>query len=246
MSIIFNELEYAKSLIKNGTNKFVTLRDLIILAKYYRGEGYSESEIVDYLSNFCAKISEYANIIYGNKIELALKKSKDRTLRTPKPVPITKSEMLVIRALKNYRYEKVLFTMLVLGKYYKLTKTTSGKVSSNLYYIKNYPNEILKLAHVTAKKDENIFNFLYQAGLIDNSRVLDAYFIKFTNADDESEIDFYVSDIDKIVDFYVPICEKCGIVLEKKSKMHGFCSDCYREKRLETYRTSNRNRNKTK
>jgi predicted Zn-ribbon and HTH transcriptional regulator len=232
MTIIFNELEYAEKLFEKGFSRFMSKRDLFILAKYFRHMGENDCEIEKSLIDFCTKFEpEFSEIIFAKKIENVIKESKDRKLRIPVDVPITSNELDIIKSIKNYRYEKVLFTMLVLGKYYKLTNTSNLISKSKQYYIKDYPQEIFKLAHVSQKNDENIMHILYKLGLINNNKVSDSYYLMFTTTEDNSNIEIIITNINKILDFYPPYCEDCGAILKNKSKMHSKCLTCYEKYR---------------
>lgn len=226
---ILDELSYAEKLLKNGFTKPYFTGELIILAKYFRyiGKTNLEEELISYCKKF---IPEFIESIYICKILYAIKLSSKNSLRVPVFVPITKNELEKIKAIKNYRYEKVLFTMLALGKYFKLTNTGS-KNKSNIYYI-NFPNcAIFRMAHTSQKKNENIMHFLYRNGFIDNDRVHDAYYLKFTDADDNSEIDYYITDINNVIQFFPPHCDICGEPLKKKGNRQSMCYECWKEHR---------------
>ena len=122
--------------------------------------------------------------------------------------------------------------MLALGKYFKLTNTSS-KSNSKEYYIGSNNSTIFRMAHTSQKKGERIMHILYEMNFIDNNVRTDSYFLKFTNTDDNSDISFYVTDIDDIIKFYPPHCDVCGKDIEKKGNRQSMCDDCWKEKKKE-------------
>ena len=114
---ILNELAHAEKLLKNGFSKFMSLVDLMVLAKYFRYLNKSNAEIEQELFKFCRTFAgEFSEIIFSDQIEKAIRYSKRYDLRIPVDVPITSKEVEAIKRLHNYRYEKIIFTMLVLGR----------------------------------------------------------------------------------------------------------------------------------
>lgn len=226
---IFNELEYAEKLLQHGFTKSQTKGELIILAKYYRYTGVENfEELKNKIIEFCKKYNkEFVEYIYIDDIEYAIRRSEKNSLRIPQDIPITRNELERIRSLKNYRYEKVLFILLVLGKYFKITNT-GKKSTSSTYYIPSMPfNNIFRLAHVTQKKNENILYYLYKNEFIGNNYVTDSIFLKFTNVEDNSDVEFYVTNINDIIKFYPKYCLICGKKIEDNKKYH---LECFKEK----------------
>jgi hypothetical protein len=174
-------------------------------------------------------------------------KSKRNKLRIPVNILITKNEIEIIKGLKNYRYEKILFTMLVLAKYFKFTNTSVEKKKShseniNKYFLNKKFNSILKYAHTSQKKNENIKHYLIENKLIEQTYNGKAFKILFTDMNDCSEEVICITDIDNLIDFYPPYCEDCGKILEKKYK-HNKCLSCYQEYRKNIIRDNKNNWN---
>jgi len=229
--IIFDELAYAKDLLEHGPKKFMATRDMLILAKYFRHIKEMGSEQIEKsLIDFCYQYEpEFNEIRQMSKIDYAVRQSDKSLLRIPTDIPITRNELEKIRTLKNYRYEKILFTMLVLGKHYKLTNTRMNKSLSKQYFINNKDSEIYRLAHTSKKKDENIFHFLYKNGFIDNNLRYNSYFLTFTDMDDDSEIVLFVNNMNKIIEFYKATCVNCGIEIERTGRSQKMCANCWKD-----------------
>jgi hypothetical protein len=232
MKKIFNEKEYAEELLKHGFTKFMSGQDLYVLGIYYKNLGLNIDEIKNNLIEFCYKFNINFNyIIYSSFIESVLNKCKKYDLRKLVNIPVTEKELETIRNIKNYRYEKILFTLLVLSKYYVLTKKKIVKKNigkSPEYFVNNKINEINKLAHTSVKREENPYHLFYENKLI-IPNLRGGIKINFVN--NESDTKIIVEDMNNIPSFYKPLCEDCGKVIEVKSKYHNKCADCYKDYR---------------
>jgi hypothetical protein len=228
-----NELDYAKKLITSGFSRYMLFSDLMILAKYYRYIGVEEGLIWKELVNFCMIHElEFNENIHMNKIENAVKFTKKQTITVPMDIPITHDEIMSIRGLNNYRYEKVLFTMLFLGKVF-----TSK--NSSCYYVNFGPTEILRMAHTTKKKNEYLFGELTEMGLIRRTKSdKDGYALIFSTREDTSPIEFIITNSENFLSFYPPYCKVCHKSIEKKSNRQMMCEDCFEEKRKNDVRNN--------
>jgi hypothetical protein len=252
---ILNELAYAEKLLEQGFSRYMYGGDLYILAKYYRYLGVDEKQIERNLISFCEKFEKSfdVNANYKN-IEWNLKKSRKSKLRIPVDVPITINELNIIKNLNNYRYEKILFTLLVLAKYFRITNT-SVKVNKKIteendaYIIYNKFNFILKHSHTCKRKDENIKHYFVENNYIKYSQDGKGIIILFAKPRDGSDVVLTVTKIENIIDFYPVFCEYCGEIIENKSKMHSMHDECYKFHRNEKDKEKKRkwwNKNKTR
>lgn len=232
---VLDEKTYAEGLLKKGLSKFMHGGDLLILAKYFRHNGSKnvEKDLIDYCYKFEPDFNE---VIFFDKLAKIARTSKKSGLRTPIDIPVTENEYSQLRNIKNYKLEKVLFAMLFLGKYYKLTNVRLGDLKENYkqskyYYTENNMNYLLRLAHVGRKKTENLFHELYKMGLIDHliNGNRGIFVLKFTDMEDSSPIKLYITDILNIMSFYKPVCEKCGVEIVKNSNRQYLCKECYCE-----------------
>jgi predicted nucleic acid-binding Zn ribbon protein len=238
--IIFNELEYAEKLLKHGFVKFMSGIDLVVLAKYLRYLGKDDDQVKDDLNRFCAEFNPaYNEVFFYQKIQYVLKASKKYNLIIPSPIPITQKEIDIIKILRDYKAEKVLFILLVVAKHFKLN------VGYKKYYAHIMRTEMFTLAKVhTTKEEKNaiIYKLDGQMGLIDNQIFLNrkdmTFLVNFI--DEESEPVFYVDDFKNIVSFYPHYCSVCGKQIEKKSNVHEFCKECWKERERELWKENKR------
>jgi len=234
MSIVFDEYQYAESLLKNGFKDFIKWIDLLALARYYRYNGYNSPEIKKAIVSFYKQFNpEYNEVLMGEKIDNAIAKSKKQPLRFSVDVYITQQEMANIRKIKNYKYEKILFVMLVLSRYNKLIYGSR----SNRYYINQNFSTILSLAKVYVNKQERnyIKHFLHKAGMI-TAPEMNKYSEKNTKeiqellySNENSNHDIIVNNLLDIVSFYPLYCDTCGNVIENANRNQKMCNNCSEE-----------------
>ncbi len=240
---ILDEFVYAENLIQSTSSKFPSYPDLKILAKYFRFIGTDENELLDKLLEFCKNydLNLNENIFY-NKIENAIKNTKNSILRIPSDVPITSNELSIIRSLNNYRYEKVLFVLLFLGKYYKITNTKINHKNSSRYYTNLNYSAIMRMAHTNEREEENIFNYFKTLGLLIYVQKYNSLALNFIDSKDNSNVEIIVNNIDNIIDFYPQTCQICHNIISKKSNRQLMCNNCWNEKhrKLERIRIKNK------
>ena len=245
--IILDEEKYAQEIL--GRKSFPKLKNLIVLAKYYKHIGKNQIEIKNSLYSFCKERESTWNEIIGSwKIKIAIEESERNRLRIPNPTPITKKEISEIRKAGDYSKEKILFVLLVFAKFLKYNNTRIKVDKTPRIIGKYYVNEsfinILKYANVRSNKKQRdvIMHELYSDGYIDGT-IYNSIIVKFVY--DESPVALSVSDYDNIVLAYdkylgknIEECE-CGKLFVKKTKRY-LCTDCQKEKRLEDYRDNKR------
>ena len=240
MTLIIDEYSYALHLLEYGFSGYMKWQDLLILAKYYRHLGESTQSISKKLVEYSQKFnSEYNDIVFSDKIESAVRTSKKQNLRIPQPVFITQNELDSMRIVNNYRYEKILFVMLVLSRNNKMFNNNLG----GDYYINQKFSTILSLAKVYMRKEERnkLKNSFFVLGLIDAPSPIKIPKDKRDNfkllfADENSEKILWVKDLNNIVDFYFPYCQSCGKQIDRKSNRQKFCDECWMERNKELQR----------
>ena len=241
MTIIFNELEYAENLLKKGFTDYISWADLKILAKYFRFKGQKTPEIKKSIVDFHKKFSYYNEQVVGEKIDNAIKKSERSPLRISTSVIITESEVQKIRALKNYKMEKICFVMLVLSRANKIAYNSS---SSRCYLSMNLA-EVLEIANVQATKDERrkLKYSLSNGSMVRAPEVnrmapfkgIEMHEVFFTDKNSGSGIN--VTDLDDIISFYPQVCIQCGKDMDAGwNRKREICEECYEEQRKEVFR----------
>lgn len=237
MNIIFDEKKYAEKLLKTGFRKFMNYQDLLILSKYFRYLDNDNREIRNKLYDFCVKFfPEYNEILDGWRLNSAIRNTEKYSLRLPVNIFVTIDELQNIKNINNFKYEKILFIMLIIAKNFKLSnnKTYEG------YYVNYNFSTILTLSRVYANKKEREFikHDLFELGKIQAiypNRKFDDHGkdnFKLLYVDNCSASAICINDFENIIDFYPVYCNNCGKQIEKKYKQkYNLCDNCYKEKR---------------
>jgi len=233
-SIIFYEEEEAKKILASGNIDFITFDHLFLLAKYFKHIGKNNSQVRKSLIEFCKKHNhDFNEILARNAIENSIKKAQKYSLRNAEGIMITESEMSRIKSATGYKKQKILFTMLVLAKFFKHNDNRidpkpskyDGSYFANATFI-----NILSMSKISVSKTErnSIQYELERDGFIRTARV-NSFEIFFV--DESSGSSIFIDNLNDFIDFYPFYCEKCGKKVIKKAKRHSFCDECYLELR---------------
>jgi hypothetical protein len=243
-NIEFDELVRAQDILKNGFQKGVLTRtELFILAKYYSSIGITGIKLKKELIKFCKDNSAGFNeIIHRQTIDDALKMSEKYNMRISENVIITKKEMNIIRSLPM-RYGKVLFIIIVTAKYCKehpSKKIENYKLDNNKDYSHYKMRELVGMARLSMDESEILSMCKYFA--VENNYIKPIegkdYIYEVFCLDDSDEAEVVVRDMNNIISYFPPYCERCGKIIEKTGKRQKFCKDCW----AEVYKELNRNR----
>ena len=233
--IILDEFSYAKNILNNGLSSFMSGKDIRLLIMYFRNIGVEESELYNKINNWLSEHEEnYNEILYQEFLLRIIKTSRKNKIKKFNNIIITENEFNIIRNIKNYRLEKILFTMLVLSKYYFITGKRFDEEKTNYYTLKITPYHILKFSKTNEKNKEWVFSQLLEKNIIDTTFGNDgAYYIININKNDNSDSKIIIEDLNNFINYYKPYCEICGIEIEKRNNRHSMCSNCWKEHREE-------------
>ncbi len=225
--IILCEKKYAEERLQNGFSRKMSRKDLSYLARYFKYLGKNKTQIQSCLIDFCKKFDDdYNEVLFAERIEKATNSIDKYTLRIFRPIGITHNELLSIRSIPDFRYQKILFVMLVIAKMYSSSDSTD-------FYANHKFHDYVHLAKVSATKSEyqEISSKLNDTGLI-STTLNDTYKLNFVDKD-QSSFDIVVDDETKIVDFLPFACSVCGKEIDKRGHRHKMCNDCWKEHRKE-------------
>ena len=236
MDIIMNEYTYAENLLNKQDLKACDLGDkpsstLNLLARYYREIGKNDDEIKELLSDFlnrCLK-DKYKESKWIDSIFYQVIKSKKYTLKKVDNVIVTKSEMEIIQSVKGKSRQKVLFTLLVLAKYYNAV-SDKNKNWTNLEYKK-----IFKLANVqlSIQNQALLINDLYNCGFVNVSKNVGKPNIQVNFVDNESDAVLTITRLKDLGKEYLMFCgedyircQKCGTLVKNYKNTNKYCKTC--------------------
>ena len=244
MDIIMNEYTYAENLLNKQDLKACDLGDkpsstLNLLARYYREIGKNDDEIKELLSDFlnrCLK-DKYKESKWIDSIFYQVVKSKKYNLKKVDNVIVTKSEMEIIQSVKGKSRQKVLFTLLVLAKYYNAV-SDKNKNWTNLEYKK-----IFKLANVqlSIQNQALLINDLYNCGFVNVSKNVGKPNIQVNFVDNESDGVLTITRLKDLGKEYLMFCgedyircQKCGSIIKNYKNNNKYCKVCGKYQPIET------------
>ena len=239
-----NEYTYAKNLLNKQDLKACDLGDkpsstLNLLARYYREIGKNDDEIKELLSGFlnrCLK-DKYKESKWIDSIFYQVVKSKKYNLKKVDNVIVTKSEMEIIQSVKGKSRQKVLFTLLILAKYYNAV-SDKNKNWTNLEYKK-----IFKLANVqlSIQNQALLINDLYNCGFVNVSKNVGKPNIQVNFVDNESDDVLTITRLKDLGKEYLMFCgedyircQKCGTLVKNYKNTNKYCKTCGQYQPIET------------
>ena len=239
-----NEYTYAENLLNKQDLKACDLGDkpsstLNLLARYYREIGKNDDEIKECLSDFlnrCLK-DKYKESKWIDSIFYQVIKSKKYNLKKVDNVIVTKSEMEIIQSVKGKTRQKVLFTLLILAKYYNAV-SDKNKNWTNLEYKK-----IFKLANVqlSIQNQALLINDLYNCGFVNVSKNVGKPNIQVNFVDNESDTVLTITRLKDLGKEYLMFCgedyircQKCGTLVKNYKNTNKYCKTCGQYQPIET------------
>ena len=239
-----NEYTYAENLLNKQDLKACDLGDkpsstLNLLARYYREIGKNDDEIKELLSDFlnrCLK-DKYKESKWIDSIFYQVVKSKKYNLKKVDNVIATKSEMEIIQSVKGKSRQKVLFTLLILAKYYNAV-SDKNKNWTNLEYKK-----IFKLANVqlSIQNQALLINDLYNCGFVNVSKNVGKPNIQVNFVDNESNTVLTITRLKDLGKEYLMFCgedyircQKCGTLVKNYKNTNKYCKTCGQYQPIET------------
>lgn len=246
MNLIMNEYTYAEDLINRS---YLAAEDLGkkpsatigLLAKYYRENNKTDAEIRVLIDKFlfrCLK-EKYKTSKWIECINHQIKASKKYALKRVDRVNITQSEITIIHNIKEKRTRKVMFTLLVLAKYYnQVNERNHNWVNTPLNVIFKLANSQMKILDQTL-----IINELYTLGLINISRNVGKFNIVVNFIDDNSNSETVLTitqlrDLGKEYLLYTGEnfirCIRCGALVKPKTTWQKYCVKCQKYSPIKT------------
>lgn len=237
MEIIMNEYKYAESLANKtdlkiddlGTKPSFTIR---VLAMYYRENGKDDDTIIrlvlDYIQR-CLK-DGYKESRWIESVYRQVRFTKKYKCKRIDEISITKSEIDTIQAVKGKAKQKVLFTILVLAKFY------NAVFDKNNNWVNSKCSKIFKLANVqlTREKQGLLINDFYQDNLVKVGKTVGKFNLQVNFVNDNSETVMTITRLNDLGNEYLLYCgenykrcERCGnIVKQSRNGKTRYCENC--------------------
>lgn len=236
--IIFDEVQYAENIIRNGCSRKYILVDFKILAKYFLlYKQYSEEKTREEMLLILRDGQSLIPINYlPQKIDLSMKFAKTEGIKNSSLIFITHTELQKIDSLPEHLRELAFI-------YLFMSKWTIDK--DGFFIEKSDIKKMLKSTSITNSK-LNIYDGelerLKYIQFIDYCRKEK---IKVTSSDENDDIAIEIKDFDNVILYYraycgkkISHCEDCGSLIEVKSNRQKFCKNCAKRHKVEQNRIS--------
>ena len=236
MSIVLNELEWAKNTIDSKSLGSKPTETLSRVAKYYFYKGKSKPETRDLLEKFIISCDPYISTVkWSDTLDNVVKYASKRPLLMIKSIVITQPEIEAIRTIKGAQTQRLAFTLLCIAKY----NFVAGNNSE--YWVSTPDVDIMKMANIktSIKRQSMMFATLRDMGFIYFSKRVDNLSVRVMFVHDGAKAieikDFrnlgyqYMNYIDNSGKYF--ICENCGITSKENSSDHRgrkkkYCNEC--------------------
>lgn len=248
--IIFDEKEYALKLLQNGyIRKNKKLKDIFILAKYFKYQGLSQlqacKEVIRFINKFDDSIYSYIKYQLKKKALNTVNNvyNNNYTLRFNINIKLSKQELESIANLKTIGEKQVLFVFLVMSKFYENgTNTFYISIKDIFNHVKIYydrKNSTKVLNKLINSKYIEIVN-KYKISKIVNTYSVSLYqriYFK-VNIKSCNNIIYTITNFDNLMSDFAKCmklvtgntyCAICGIPIKQTSNRRKYCSSCWKE-----------------
>ena len=259
--IIFDEKEYALKLLQNGyIRKNKKLKDIFILAKYFKYQGLSQlqacKEVLRFINKFDDSVYSYIKYQLKKKALNTVNNvyNNNYTLRFNINIKLSKQELESIANLKTIGEKQVLFVFLVMSKFYKNgTNTFYISIKDIFNHVKIYydrKNSIKVLNKLINSKYIEIVN-KYKISKIVNTYSVSLYQRRYFKVNIKScdNIIYTITNFDNLMSDFAKCmklvtgntyCAICGIPIKQTSNRRKYCSSCWKDVELKNHRERNK------
>lgn len=228
--LIMNESKAVDNIFNREYDEMTPAQMVSVLCKYYlQKEGLSPLEIKSKVTSFIK--DDLCRVDYdkwGTFIDKSIKIAETSKWKEVEYVSITNKEKELIKKYPK-KLQKILFTIIVLGKFYYLTKGST--------WVNDNTHTIFDLAHVSylsSSERDYLLHFFFKDGLISLPKRIDSTAFKVDCCDLEGECVFKVTSLKDLGLWWFicngnkkyRVCKKCGAVYEKTGARDLFCQKC--------------------
>lgn len=240
--IIFDEVQYAENIIRNGCSKKYILVDFKILAKYFLLHmGYSDDKTREQMLQILKDGQSIIPLNYlPQKIDLSIKYAKTEKLKTSLPINITQTELDRIQNLPEHLRE-LAFIYLFFTKW--------NKDDDGFFIEKSDLKKLLKSTSITNSKLNIMDGELERLKVIDFIDYRRKEKVKSTIIEDKSQNIIEIKDFENALLYYRRYCGKkviecvdCGSLVEVKGNRQKYCKCCAKKIKVEQNKASRNNK----
>lgn len=237
--LIYDEAILGKKVYENGYIDDLRWADVLPLAKYMRFTfGYGDARLKTKLEEFFSRDPNFNKVRMRGYIGKIINHSR-RKYKNTKTVNITENELLKIREIKNFKWQKIILSLLFISKratnngYVRLNEWTDVKSSaciSNLriFEIENAVTALYQIPNRIRPIEREKTDASHQILFID-----DASKIVFTIKNDKT-----ARNLGNLYKEWcggeLYWCKECGNeFIKNNSNRHNYCTECSETRRLE-------------
>lgn len=230
--IMLDEKEYVMNMIEQNKVSNKPSETISMMIKYHKGENVIKDNVYDIINEYMLKNYKYYNKTkWKDMIERYIDDiyEKDYKLVQIKYIPVSSSELDKIKSIQNKRLERLMFTMLVIAKYYNIINVNNNS------WVNLKDKEIFKIANfnIPTKTQCLLINDLYSQKLIEYSKKVDNVNNRVTFIDNKDET-IEVNDLRDLGYFYdkymgytkLKQCEVCGKMFKASNNKNKYCTTC--------------------
>lgn len=240
MGILLNEYDWTEKMINDcclGDRPFETLHRV---AKYYYENDYSKKETRNMIEKYLLQCNTGASINdWSELLDSCIRNLGKTPLNHLEGINIYRNEIEKIKGLKGTQLQRLAFTLLVLAKFYDLTR------QGNNHWVWTPDSEIMKMANIgtSIERQSLLYNKLYDEGMIRFSRKVDNLNVQILFSEEDGDIEMFVHDLRNLGYQFLMYCGEpyfecanCGIVTKiaepKKGRKPKYCSSCALEVKI--------------
>lgn len=228
MNFIFNEKNFVEEIIDgivdtNVVEKLSINYIITMFVKYYKTFGGDDEEYMRIIAS--TKNTSFYKVYDLFEKKMKMFNEKDCLLREKDNIAITDNEFEQIAKIENKRCRKLMFTLLVLSKFY-------DRQWINLKFSK-----LFKLANLPTTVDERtqLIKTLIDGGYICMNNYSSDLSIKVDIEQGKGEEKAYITEISDIGKKYITftenkiMCKRCGKLIVKTNHVKKYCKNCKEE-----------------
>lgn len=239
MTIVLNEHEWAKEMIRArslGKKPFETLSRV---ARYYLDNRYSKKEVRKMLDAFLIQCDPTASLAkWSDTIDYALDRASKYKAIVIDSISISKAEMDRIDSLPGKQTRRLAFTLLCLAKYWDLVNPNGD------HWVNSKDCDIMRMANIrtSIKRQSLMYHNLSEEGMIQFSKKVDNTNIRVLFISPGGDTAMEITDFRNLGYQYMKFhgepyieCQNCGITtrIEHYNPARGnrqkYCRECAAE-----------------
>lgn len=240
MHMILNERRAAEDTMSRRELSRTPTEDLILIAKLCFAEGMKKREVRERVEAFLLQCDPGASaVLWSDKLDYAVKYASKYPLVEIDRIPITESELAVIRGIKEVQTARLAFTLLCAAKYWDLVNP------SNDHWVNEKDTDLMRMANIntSVRRQSKMYSDLRDAGLIRFSMRVDNLNVQVLFVDPDGDGVFPIYDCRSLGNQYMKYigkpyisCTRCGLTVksqEGRGRPRKYCDACAAKMKLE-------------